>query len=62
MYISEAENRLSSHYLSRCGLFEDILQQMPVSAERTGGAGNGEGRTENTFICFAIAEKGQESR
>lgn len=58
MYVSEAENRLSNHYLSCCGVFEDILQQKPVSAERTGRAGNGGGRTENNFICFSVVEKG----
>lgn len=61
MSISKAENHLSNHYLNCCGLFEDILQQKPVSAEGTGRAGNGGGRTENNSICFSVAEKGGES-
>lgn len=61
MYIPEAENRLSNHYLSCCVLSEDILQQKPVSAERTGRAGNGGGRTENNSICFSVVENGWQS-
>lgn len=56
MYISEMENCLSIHYLSCCGLFEDILQQKPVSAERAGRAGKGGGRTDNICIRFSLVK------
>lgn len=58
MYISEAQNCQSNHYLSCCGLFEDTLQQKPALAKRTGKAGKGGGRTENICIRFSMVEKG----
>lgn len=44
---------LSIHDLSCCGLFKDILQQKPVSAERTGKAAKG-GEEELTIFVSAF--------
>lgn len=54
MYISEVGNCLSNPSLSYCGLFENTLQQKPVSAERTGKAGEG-GEREGGLKIFVSA-------
>lgn len=49
---------LSIHDLSCCGLFKDILQQKPVSAERTGKAAKG-GRKNWQYLYPLFYGKGE---